>query len=415
MLTSTTVPPSSTISPTLSGAARPYIEASVPALREHGLEITRRFYSEMFRAHPELQHLFNMGNQANGSQQQSLAATVFAYAANIDSAPILAPVIERIVHKHASVGIRPAHYPIVGRYLLAAIQNVLGVAATPALMAAWDEAYWLLAGELIAAEARLYQNIGTTAGALLTVEVMEVREESDDVISYYLQTPEHRSPGNFQPGQYISVAVNLGTLCQRRQYSLSDAPHHPWWRITVKREGTDSTPAGQVSNWLHTNLKRGDTLQVSPAFGDFVPKLEGMTPITLLSAGVGITPMVSVLNALLKTNPTRPLWFIYAARNGHHHPLRADLKAARDNHPNLREVIFYDMPLATDRQGIDYHAAGLADLSSVLKTPALTGDFFLCGPIGFMQAQWQALLAAQVSPTRIHREVFGPELLDHLL
>ena len=102
----------------VSAVARPYIDASVPVLREHGVTITRTFYRNMFAAHPELTNIFNMGNQANGSQQQSLAAAVFAYAANIDNADALGPVVSRIIHKHASVGIKAEHYPIVGRHLL---------------------------------------------------------------------------------------------------------------------------------------------------------------------------------------------------------------------------------------------------------------------------------------------------------
>src|SRR5690606_21219618 len=110
----------------LSTEARPYIDASVPVLREHGVTITRTFYKNMFTEHPELTNLFNMGNQANGSQQQSLASAVFAYAANYANPDVLAPVVSRIVHKHVSVGIRAEHYPIVGHHLLGAIQETLG-------------------------------------------------------------------------------------------------------------------------------------------------------------------------------------------------------------------------------------------------------------------------------------------------
>ena len=93
----------------LSPSAKPYIEASVPVLREHGLAITQAFYRNMLGEHPDLKNLFNMGNQAQGTQQQSLAAAVFAYAANIDNPAALGPVVTRNVHKHASLGIKPEH------------------------------------------------------------------------------------------------------------------------------------------------------------------------------------------------------------------------------------------------------------------------------------------------------------------
>lgn len=406
----------------LSTTSRPYIDASVPVLREHGLAITRHFYDGLFTAHPELRHTFNMANQANGLQQQSLAAAVFAYAANIDNPAALAPVIGRIVHKHASVGVTAAHYPIVGRHLLGAIQAVLGDAATPELIAAWDEAYGLLANTLIEAEAALHADKGSQPGELITVSVKAVRQESDEVISYYLEAPGGGSPGAFLPGQYTSVAAQLGEsgelseLRQLRQYSLSDAPHQPWWRISVKREDAwGELPAGQMSQHLHAQLRPGDKLQVSPAFGDFAPKLDQPRGIALISAGIGITPMVSVLNALITTNPQRPVLFAHAARDGAHHALKADLITAQAQHPQLRTVVCYESPQATDTQGIDFQASGRLDLAQVLRPEDLDSEFYLCGPIGFMQAQWHALLKAGVSAARIHREVFGPELLDHLL
>jgi nitric oxide dioxygenase len=403
----------------ISTAARPYIQASVPVLREHGLAITTRFYARMFDAHPELKNLFNMGNQASGAQQQSLAAAVFAYAANIDNAAALGPVLERIVHKHAAVGIKPSHYPIVGRHLLAAIGEVLGEAATPDLIAAWDEAYWLLAGELIAAEARLYQRTGTQAGQLQRLRVLRTEREATDTVSIYLQTMEGASPGLFQPGQYVSVAMDWtepgGTVPRRqlRQYSLSDAPDQPWWRLTIKREA--GTPAGQVSNWLHEQVKAGDALHVSAAYGDFTPVLEGDAPLVLLSAGVGITPMVSVLKALARLNPTRPVVFAHAARDADHQALQADLREAASRMPHLRTVLFHEQGQG---HGTDQSTAyrGRMTLEPVLADVDLDrAQVLMCGPLPFMRTQWDGLRQRGVPAERIHREVFGPELLDHLL
>lgn len=400
----------------LSSFAVPYIDASVPVLREHGVAITRHFYDAMFRAHPELKNLFNLGNQANGAQQQSLAAAVFAYAANHRNPGVLTPVVERIVHKHVSVGIRAEHYPIVGRHLLDAIQQVLGEAAAPPLLAAWDEAYWVLAKTLIEAEKRLYGQLGTEPGALRALVVSELRDESEDVRSFYLRDEAGGSPGAFLPGQYVSVAVTQDGLRQLRQYSLSDAPEQPWWRISVKREaGHDDVPAGRVSNWLHANLKVGDRLEVGPACGDFAPALQDATPIALLSAGVGITPMVAVLNALALRNPQRPTLFAHAARHGRQHALRDAVAAAREHMPALRRLSFYEAPTAEDRPAEDYTHVGRMDVAVVLDRIGVDAEFYLCGPIGFMQAQWQGLVASGVRATRIHREVFGPELLDHLL
>ena len=399
----------------LSAASRPYIDASVPVLREHGLAITRHFYASMFEAHPELRNLFNMGNQASGAQQQSLASAVFAYAANIDNAAALAPVLERIVHKHVSVGITPSHYPIVGRHLLGAIKDVLGDAATPELIAAWDEAYWLLAGELIAAEARLSERTNAPLGALRELVVADVDRETEHVVSYYLRTPEGGSPGEFAPGQYVSVQITLPDgLQQRRQYSLSDAPQAPHWRISVKREDADtSKPAGQVSNWLHANLKAGDRILVSPPYGEFTTSLDSARPLVLLSAGVGITPMMSLVSALAAKGSRREILFAHAARSGSHVALRRHLAFAATQLPNLRVATFFETPSASEREGIDYTFAGRMDIAR-LALPA-DADYLLCGPAAFMQTQWRALRDAGVPAERMHREVFGPDALDHLL
>lgn len=395
----------------LSASARPYIDASVPVLREHGLAITRRFYAQLFTTHPELKNVFNLGNQANGAQQHSLAAAVLAYAANIDNAAALAPVIARIAHKHAAVGITKDQYPIVGQHLLGAIQDVLGDAATPPLLAAWAEAYGLLADALIAAEDELYAQARVHPGELAELTVSDVVRESDDTISYRLQTRDGGSPGGFLPGQYVSVAVDLPEgLRQLRQYSLSDSPARSSWRLTVKREGGDSTPTGRVSSHLHEHVKRGDTLRVSAPFGNFTPALNGERPLALLSGGVGITPLISVLLTLADEKSERPILFAHATSDAAHHVFREELAAARAQLPKLKTLVFYEA--GTNREpGV---LPGRMELSREALGQFYEADFYLCGPLPFMRDQWRSLLELGVPHTRLTREVFGSELLDHL-
>lgn len=397
----------------ISAAARPFIDASVAVLREHGLTITRTFYRNMFAAHPELTNLFNMGNQASGVQQQSLASAVFAYAANIDNAAALGPVVSRIVHKHASVGIRAEHYPIVGRHLLGAIQEVLGEAATPALIAAWDEAYSALANALIDAEKSLYAQAGTEPGKLQAMRVAEVRTESEDIKSFTLAPADGASVPAFKPGQYVSVSVAFEDgLTQLRQYSISDAPNGRTLRISVKREqAVDGLPAGRLSNWLHNHVRTGDILNITHPFGDFTPDVSSTSPIVLLSAGVGITPMISVLNAIAQTNAGRDVVFGHAARGHGWHAHRADMDAAAKLMPNLRIVVFYEDGAGTDNASAH---AGRMDVARLPAWAKAEADVYLCGPVEFMQAQWRALIEAGVPAARLHREVFGPELLNFL-
>jgi nitric oxide dioxygenase len=400
----------------ISAASRPYIDASVPVLREHGVTITTTFYRNMFAAHPELTNLFNMANQASGKQQQSLAAAVFAYASNIDNPAALEPVILRIVHKHASLGIKPEHYPIVGRYLIEAIEQTLGDAATPELLAAWDEAYNSLATLFIDAEKKLYAASGVDAGILHPMQIVSLVHESDDVTAITLRAPDGAPAPFFKPGQYISCTIAFadGTR-QLRQYSLSDAPNGDTLRISVKRElASTGQRAGQVSNWIHDQLQVGDILQVSPPYGDFTPDTSSNEPIVLLSAGVGITPMIAVLNDIARSHPGRHVIFGHAARSALHHVHQADLAAAVAAMPNLSTAIFYEAMPNVEPGVMAGAMAGFMDIARLPAWPRGEADVCLCGPTGFMRAQWTNLVAAGVPVTRLQREVFGPDLLDSL-
>jgi nitric oxide dioxygenase len=396
----------------ISDISRPYIDASVPVLRQHGVAITTLFYANMLAEHPELTRIFNMGNQASGAQQQSLASAVFAYAANIGNPAALGPVVTRIVHKHVSIGIRAEHYPIVGHHLLGAIAATLGDAATPPLLDAWKEAYNALAKVLIEAEAAMYSTAGIEPGETRPMRVTDVVRESVNVLSIRFVADDGQPLPDFKPGQYVSVAVDLpGNRRQLRQYSLSDKPGVGSFRISVKREdAAGATPAGEISNWLHANVAVGTVLQVSHPFGEFTPDTEGDGPIVLLSAGVGITPMVASLKRIAEVAPGRRVIFAHAARDAAHHALRADVDALRAAMPNLSVVTFHEE--AGDAGNV---VKGRMAIDRLPSWPREEANVYLCGPHKFMQAQWLALLDAGVPAPRLHREVFGPELLDHLL
>lgn len=398
----------------LSISAKPYIDASVPVLRQHGLAITTLFYKNMFESHPELMNLFNMGNQANGSQQQSLAAAVFAYAANIDNSEALKPVIERIVHKHVSVGIKPEHYPIVGKHLMDAIKAVLGDAATPELIAAWEEAYGLLADALISTETRLYKLNNQKPDEWLKLKVIEKLHQSDNVVSFTLDADDQTQLPAFKPGQYISVAVHIEDLNLRqiRQYSLSDSPQKNTYRITVKREnGDEYKPSGNVSNWLHQNARVGSTINVSFPCGNFTPDIQDQRPIVLVSAGVGITPMISIVNDIAAKNPDRKVLFVHAARNRVSVAHIDEIQHAKSNLENLETIYFLN---ESKKQNLD-EREGRMDLTDHITTELKGGIYYICGPQSFMDDQRDALIELGIHQENIHREVFGPENLNHLI
>ena len=396
----------------ISAASRPYIDASVPVLREHGLAVTTTFYRNLFAAHPELSNLFNMGNQASGAQQQSLASAVFAYAANIGNPEALGPVVNRIVHKHVSIGIRAEHYPIVGQYLLGAIAETLGDAATAPLLAAWDEAYTALATLFINAEKAMYADAGIEPGQTRAMRVTEVLQQGADIKSIRFTAVDGAPLPAFKAGQYVTITVKFADgHTQLRQYSLSDAPGGDSMRVSVKRErGGELTPAGEVSNWIHENVAVGSTLQVSPPFGEFAIDTESDEPVVLLSAGVGITPMIAALNRIAQRNPRRYVIFGHAARDATHQAHGADIAAAKAAMPHLLVATFYETTEAGSAA-----RAGFMDVAALPSWPRAEANVYLCGPLPFMQAQWLGLVGAGVPVTRLHREVFGPDMLDHLL
>lgn len=135
------------------------VKSTAPVLKEHGKTITKRMYEIMFATHPEVKSQFDMSAQANGTQPAKLATAVYAYATHIDDLGALKTAVDKIAHRHVATHVLPEQYPIVGECLLKAIQDVLGDAATPDVMAAWTEAYGALADIFINREQQIYQEV----------------------------------------------------------------------------------------------------------------------------------------------------------------------------------------------------------------------------------------------------------------
>lgn len=398
----------------LSPQIRALVKGTAPVLKTHGVALTKHFYARMFQHNPELKHVFNQGHQAGGEQQQALAGAVAAYAEHIDDPSVLMPVVTRIVHKHVSLGIRPEHYQIVGKHLLASIKEVLGEAATDELVDAWAAAYGQLADLLIAEEARLYAESAAKPGGWTgwrAFRVVGKQRESAEITSFYLAPADGGAVPAYRPGQYVSVRVfvpELG-LMQPRQYSLSDAPGQDRLRISVKREaGGADTPAGRVSNALHDRLEEGGVIDVAPPQGDFHLREEGNAPVVLLSGGVGLTPMVSILNHLVGLNDERQIRFVHGCRNSSVHAMKEHVNSIAAERGNVRKAVFYEEIGHADQAGRDYDHAGRVDLLAIRDEVIVPdADYYLCGPAGFMRAQRAALTGLGVPDDRIHAEAFG--------
>jgi nitric oxide dioxygenase len=192
----------------LTAEQKVLIKATVPILETQGEEITRVFYTNMLRENPVLQNMFNAANQAHMAQPKALAYAVLAYAKHIDNPAVLMPVIELIAHKHASLLVQAEHYPIVGKYLLGGMAEVLGDALTPEIVDAWAVAYGELADIFISVEKGLYDETnGWTdwRDFRITKKVIE----NSEITSFYLAPVDGKPLPAFKPGKCSEIVIAI--------------------------------------------------------------------------------------------------------------------------------------------------------------------------------------------------------------
>ena len=240
--------------------------------------------------------------------------------------------------------------------------------------------------------------------------------ESRAITSFYLRPEDGKPLPVYRPGQFLTFRLNIpghGSPVTRT-YSLSDSPNHPeYYRISVKRlaapGGRPDLPPGLSSSHFHDHVQPGTRLCVKAPRGKFFLDPEDDTPVVLLSGGVGLTPLISMLNAIAQTGSKRPVWFIHGARDGSEHAMGKHVRRVAKEHENVNVHVSYSRPRPQDVQGRDYDARGHVSvelLKSVL--PPAAYDFYLCGPAPFMKSLYNGLLAWGVAEARIHYEFFGP-------
>ena len=377
------------------------VKSTVPVLEQHGQTITTVFYKNMFEAHPELLNIFNQANQSQGRQQNALASLVYAAAENIDNLEAVLPAVVQVAHKHKSLNITPDHYPIVGNYLLGAIKEVLGDAATPEIIGAWGEAYEVIASVFIGIEKDMYQEAEQMDGGWKTFKEFEISDkvvESDVITSFYLKPIDGKVLPSYKPGQYITLRVTIPgeEYTVNRQYSLSQAPTGDAYRISVKRED-DIAPNGVMSVNLHNNITIGDTVEVSVPAGVFHLDTESTNPVTLISGGVGITPMISMYESIAKNTPDRSVAFLHSARTRGHQAFNDLLNTLNSSMAASTYSVLY----SDEGDGFmtrDYLASNVVEGS----------DIYVCGPPPFLQSVMRDLYALGIPEEKIHFEFFGP-------
>lgn len=379
------------------------VKATVPVLEEHGTAITTVFYQNMFDEHPELLDIFNETNQKLGRQQTALAMTVLAAAKHLENLATLLPQVTQISHKHRALQILPEHYPIVGHHLIGAIKEVLGEAANDDIIDAWTEAYDEIADVFIQLEKTMYEQemwegfapfkITKKVEAATDIAAFTVVPANDDI---------DLSKLSLSAGQYITVKADPedSDHLALRHYSLYSATSDKGIQFAVRRDNRNEH-YGLVSNHLHDHLDVGDTILLSAPAGDFELNQDLIQqndiPLVLVSAGVGVTPILSMLEAQVTANPKRPIVWVYACQNKEHHAFDSkvnELLAAADN---VEKHIFY------------FESGQILDEAWLANLPK-PADIYVCGSMMFMESIIDGLMALDHGVDSVHYEPFGPKM-----
>ena len=368
------------------------IKATVPVLEVHGETITQTFYRNLLSDHKELLNIFNHTNQAKGRQPRALANTVYAAAVHIENLEAILPAVMVIAHKHRSLGILPEHYPIVGEYLLAAIKEVLGDAATDDIINAWAEAYGVIADIFISVEEDLYQKEESRGGWRLfkPFTVSKVVAESENISSFYLSPVDGAKLPEAAPGQYISVRIKPEgeEYAMIRQYTVTDVTANNEYRITIKRED-EHAPNGKFSTYIHAHATEGFSLEVSSPAGEFILQ-EGTNDVVFISGGVGVTPLYRMLKDGVENRKTT---FLQCARNEQVAAFTEQIQQKTTTY----EAFYSDENNSISKDAIARHLTDNCDV-------------YICGPTGFMQAIIGHLHELGIDDARIHYEFFGPAM-----
>ncbi|NHC34225.1 2Fe-2S iron-sulfur cluster-binding protein [Scytonema millei] len=236
-------------------------------------------------------------------------------------------------------------------------------------------------------------------------------KESEEITSFYLKPEDNSEIPSFQPGQFLTIKLDIPGQAKPviRTYSLSDFPEPcEYYRLSIKREpapqGLEVQP-GIASNFMHDRIHEGAVISAKPPRGNFVLDVNQSLPAVLISNGVGITPMLSMVKACSRLNPNRQIWFLHGARDGRFHAFRDEVLAIAQQNPNLHVHFCYSR-LRVEDEG-NYHSIGYVDAALVRSLVQQEAEYFLCGSPPFMESIMAGLKESGVASSSILFESFG--------
>jgi len=381
------------------------IKETAPIIEKNTVELTKKFYPLLFTRNPAIRIFFNRAHVRNGTLPRAVTASIIEYANNIDNLDAIKPLINDIAEKHASLNIKPVQYSVVIKCMLEAIGNVLGTKGTHVVKRAWEEALENLANIIIETETRKYEETLAKKGGwkgYKNFTITNKENESKLITSFYLEPTDGKTIVTGKAGQYIGMMLDVperGTVF--RNYSLSSSPNSNYYRISVKRE-----EKGLVSNYLHDTLSQGDKIKLNPPYGCMYLK-ETDKPAVLISGGVGITPMMSILQNAAEQKLSRRIHFIHGTRNKNTHAFKDDVVSLTRDHDNVNHHFFYSRNSVKSADT----EPGRITMNSVKEIASNQKDaeFYLCGPAQMMRDLYRGLINWGVTPNNIVYEYFGPK------
>lgn len=254
------------------------------------------------------------------------------------------------------------------------------------------------------------------------VQRRELEDAQGSVCSFYLTPVDGKPLPPFKPGQFLTFKLDIETPATHagksviRCYSLSDSPDPHHYRVSIKRVPAPANrpelPAGVSSNYFHDRVMEGTRLQVRAPSGHFHLIQESSLPVVLIGGGIGITPMLSILNTLLQTGSQREVWLFYGIRNGSEQIMREHLLSLAEKHPHFHLHCCFSSPAANEIEGVDFQHRGRVDIPLLRATlPLRRHQFYICGPQPMMESLIPGLEAWGVQGGDIYYESFGPATL----
>ena len=368
------------------------IIATAPAVAPKMLDITKHFYGKVLGKIPALKNIFNTSHD---TQPVALANACIAYATNItDLSPLLVPggPVAAICHRHVALGIHPMQYVVVHENLMEAIGDILGEIVTPEIASAWSNAVLFLAKAMIDTEESLYKMVEGREGGwsgFAEFEVSAINDLTADVKQISFKPPKDSPLAGknfaFTAGQYLSLQIDMegDGLSAPRHYTATSPIGADYLQCSIKKLAN-----GKLSNYVHSKLKVGDKVTLSAPVGVFTPPEEA-APSVLMSAGIGVTPMVNLSRALGDSVKC----VVHVDRSAANHPYKA-MFAGKDS--------IFKYTSETGRPT----AEALAD--ETIAKAGKDNDFYICGPEAWMDPLQQALLAKGAK--KVCCTVFGSQL-----